>query len=221
MATSKMEALEEQAVQSNTRVTQLRSDITRELQPIMKSVKTLEFTVRQLQLGFNELALVAQSLQATSYNGRFTWKIPEIHRRRNEAISGKTISLYSAPFYAGRHGYKMCLRLYLNGDGSGLGSHLSFFISIMRGEYDALLPWPLRQTVTMILLDQDKQKHVVQSFRPEPSSASFQRPCCEMNVASGCPMFAPISVLTSISFVKDDIMFLQCKVDCSGLEAYC
>ena len=30
-----------------------------------------------------------------------------------------SLDLYSAPFYTGRHGYKMCLRLYIDGDGSG------------------------------------------------------------------------------------------------------
>jgi hypothetical protein len=37
--------------------------------------------------------------------------------------------------------------LYLNGDGSGKKTHLSLFIVIMRGEYDALLPWPFRNKV--------------------------------------------------------------------------
>ena len=102
----------------------------------------------------------------------------------------KTISLYSAPFYSSRYGYKMCLRLYMDGDGSGKGTHLSFFLTIMRGEYDALLTWPFKQAVTLMLLDQDKQKDIVQ-----PISSSFQRPRNEMNIASGCPLFAPLSIL--------------------------
>lgn len=220
MGTSKFKALEQQVAKRDNEVTQLRSDMTFKIQPILDTVKTLEISVQQLQEAFSEIALAVQTLQATSYNGSFTWKIPEILRRKNEALVGKTISLYSAPFYTSRHGYKLCLRLYLNGDGSGKGTHLSFFLTIMRGEYDALLPWPFRQTVTLVLLDQDKQKDIVQSFRPEPSSSSFQRPRNEMNVASGCPMFAPISVLTNTCYVKDDVMFLQCKVDCSGLEAH-
>ena len=48
--------------------------------------------------------------------------------------------------------YKMCLRLYLNGDGSGKGTHLSFFLTIMRGEYNALSSWPFQHVVTLMLL---------------------------------------------------------------------
>ena len=188
------------------------------LQPVVDAMVKVESTIQQLQEGFSEMALMVQTLQATSYSGTFIWKIPEVKRRRNEAKAGKTISLYSAPFYTSRHGYKLCLRLYMDGDGSGKGSHLSFFLTIMRGEYDALLPWPFRQTVTLMLLDQDQQQDIVQSFRPQPTSSSFQRPCNEMNVASGCPTFAPLSVLTNSSYVKEDTIFFKCRIDVSGLD---
>ena len=39
----------------------------------------------------------------------------------------KIISLFSAPFYTGHYGYKMCLLFYMNGDGSVKGTHLSPF----------------------------------------------------------------------------------------------
>ena len=49
-------------------------------------------------------------------------------------------------------GYKMCARLYLNGDGMGKGTHVSLFFVVMRGTYDALLKWPFRQKVSCSLL---------------------------------------------------------------------
>lgn len=50
-------------------------------------------------------------------------------------------------FYTSKYGYKMCLRIYLNGDGTGRGSHLSLFFVVMRGQSDALLKWPFNQKV--------------------------------------------------------------------------
>lgn len=47
----------------------------------------------------------------------------------------------------------MCLRIYLNGDGTGRGSHLSLFFVVMRGLSDALLKWPFNQKV------KHKQRH--------------------------------------------------------------
>ena len=56
-----------------------------------------------------------------------------------------------AAFYTSKYGYKMCLRIYLNGDGTGRGSHLSLFFVVMRGHSDALLKWPFNQKVTLPL----------------------------------------------------------------------
>ena len=55
--------------------------------------------------------------------------------------------LRPAAFYTSKYGYKMCLRIYLNGDGTGRSSHLSLFFVVMRGLSDALLKWPFNQKV--------------------------------------------------------------------------
>ena len=215
---ARITATEQQVASLKSDTAHLQSEMATKMQPLIDAVVRVETTIQQIQEGFGEMALMVQTLQATSYSGVFIWKIPEVQRRRGEARSGRTVSLYSAPFYTSRHGYKMCLRLYMDGDGSGKGTHLSFFLTLMRGEYDALLTWPFRQTVTLTLLDQDRQKDIFQSFRPDPSSSSFQRPINEMNVASGCPKFAPLSILENPSYVKDDTMFLKCQIDITGMN---
>lgn len=58
----------------------------------------------------------------------------------------------SAAFYTSKYGYKMCLRIYLNGDGTGRGSHLSLFFVVMRGQSDALLKWPFNQKVKTFII---------------------------------------------------------------------
>ena len=215
---TRVQALDQQIAKMKNDIAHIRGELSLKLQPIVEAVVKVESTIQQLQEGFGEMALLVQTLQATSYSGTFVWKIPEIGRRRHEAKIGKTISLYSAPFYTSRHGYKMCLRVYMDGDGGGKGTNLSFFLTLMRGEYDALLPWPFKQTVTLMLLDQDRQKDIVQSFRPEPTSSSFQRPRNEMSIASGCPMFCSLSLLDNPSYVKDDTMFLKCILDLTGVQ---
>ena len=216
---SRIKTLTQQNSDLKAELNSVKLEGATKLQPVMDAVRKADSSIQYLQEGFSEMALMVQTLQATSYNGVFVWKIPEIQKRRHEAKIGKTASLYSAPFYTSRHGYKVCLRLYMDGDGSGKGTHLSFFLTVMKGEYDALLQWPFKQTVTLMLLDQDKIKDIVQSFRPEPTSSSFQRPRNEMNIASGCPMFAPLSILNNNSYVKDDTMFLKCRVDTVSLAA--
>lgn len=77
-----------------------------------------------------------------------------------------------------------------------------------------LSPAPTLQ-VTFMLLDQNNREHAIDAFRPDLNSASFQRPQNETNVASGCPLFFPLSRLQSPkhAYVKDDTMFLKCIVE--------
>jgi TNF receptor-associated factor 3 len=51
-----------------------------------------------------ELDLRFQILETASYNGILMWKIRDYSRRKQEAITGRTVSLYSQPFYTSRFG---------------------------------------------------------------------------------------------------------------------
>jgi len=155
--------------------------------------------------------------EVSSQDGTLVWKISNFAKRRQDAISGSQTSFYSPCFYTSRYGYKMCARIYLNGDGIGKGTHISIFFVVMRGEYDALNRWPFRQKVTFMLLDQNSVEHVIDAFRPDPNSSSFQRPRREANIASGCPTFCPLSEINNHGYVRDDVMFVKVIVDTADL----
>ena len=188
------------------------------IESLQAKIVELDHGLERLQSSNIDQELRLQLIERVSYNGVLLWKVDEFERRRKEAVEGVTLSLYSTPFYTSRQGYKMCARAYLNGDGLGKGTHLSFFFVIMRGPCDALLPWPFRQKVTLTLINQAGKKHMTDSFRPDPHSSSFQRPGRkEMNIASGCPMFIRIEHLLSGGFIKDDAIYLRVVVDTADL----
>ena len=185
---------------------------------IMDLEKRVEELYRQqaaLKTHTSELEMQLQASLASTHNGSFLWRIPDVSRRKRDAIDERITSIYSPPFYTGRNGYKMCIRAYLNGDGSGHTTHLSLFFVLMKGEYDPLLKWPFDYKVSMILVDQNRRKHLVQTFKPTPESSSFQRPQTDMNVASGYPQFAKLSVLDDEDYVKENVMYIKCIVDTS------
>lgn len=191
------------------------SNMDGKLMQVMKSVEELQRTTSMMKVHLSELELQLQASLASTHTGSFLWRIPELARRKRDAFEGRITSIYSPPFYSGRNGYKMCIRAYLNGDGTGFNTHLSVFFVLMRGEYDPLLKWPFDCKVSLILVDQNLRQHIVQTFKPSPDSSSFQRPRSDMNVASGCPQFAKLSVLEEGNYVKNDVLFLKCIVDTS------
>ncbi|XP_061209012.1 TNF receptor-associated factor 2 isoform X2 [Neopsephotus bourkii] len=190
-----------------------------------KKIETLSNKVRQLErsIGLKDLAMAEmeekiRNMEASTYDGVFIWKITEFARKRQEAITGCSPAIFSPAFYTSKYGYKMCLRVYLNGDGTGRGTHLSLFFVVMKGPNDALLRWPFNQKVTLMLLDQNNREHIIDAFRPDVTSSSFQRPVTEMNIASGCPLFCPVSVMEAKnSYVRDDAIFIKAIVDLTGL----
>ena len=146
-----------------------------------------------------------------SCNGHLDWTIPEIKHQLKNAYSGKTLSLYSPPFYTSLFGYKICLRLHLLGDSIGKSTHLSLFFVVMRGEFDSLLKWPFENKVSLRLLNRSGGRDIVDTFCPDPSSSSFKKPESDMNIASGFPQFMPLK--TFMNFICDDTIDIQCKVD--------
>lgn len=94
--------------------------------------------------------------------------------------------------------------------GHWVGFHVSFI--------QPLPCFHLSPQVTLMLLDQNNREHIIDAFRPDVTSSSFQRPVTEMNIASGCPLFCPVSVMEAKnSYVRDDAIFIKAIVDLTGL----
>ena len=148
-----------------------------------------------------------------NYSGVLLWKIEGFQRKRQDALNGAKTALYSPYFYTSEFGYKMCAKIYMNGDGFGKGTHLSLFFVVMKGDYDALQTWPMQKKITMMLLDQGNGDHLIDAFHSDPQSSSFQRPKSDMNIASGSPLFIPIASLNNRQYIKDDVMFIKVIVD--------
>ena len=180
-------------------------------------------------------------LQYVSYDGTLVWKITSFHEKMSEcwdsclrnwinvsdvidplvdAQSERQTSIYSPPFYSSPTGYKMRARLYLHGDGNARRTHMSLFFVLMRGPNDAILKFPFNYKVTFCLYDQTpQQRHIIDSFRPDIKSNSFQRPRSEMNIASGIPKFFPLAMIQQEGnpYVQEDTMFIKIMVDFGDL----
>ena len=75
-------------------------------------------------------------------------------------------SWFSPPFYTHPQGYKMSLRVDVNGVGGGKGTHVSVYACLMRGEFDDQLEWPFRGHVTLAILSQlEDNNHITKSIR--------------------------------------------------------
>ena len=205
-------------------VEKVRKELMGEIELKDEKIRSLEHQMTQMQKTLQaknsdiedrdfRLSLIENS----NYDGTMIWKIPQFSQRMTDAKTGKYTSIFSLPFYSSRYGYKMCLRLYIMGDGIGKGTHMSLFFVIMRGEFDNILTWPFTQRVTFRLINQGAGRDIVDTFQPDPMSSSFKKPKSDMNIASGCPRFITHENLKN-GYIVEDTIFIKCVVDRSALS---
>ena len=186
--------------------------LEQQLSQLQKSLKAKNAEIEDRDF---RLSLIENS----NYDGTMIWKIPQFSQRMTDAETGKYTSIFSLPFYSSRYGYKMCLRLYIMGDGIGKGTHMSLFFVVMKGEFDNILPWPFTQRVTFRLINQKPEgRDIVDAFQPDPMSSSFKKPKSDMNIASGCPRFITHESLKNGGYIVDDTIFIKCVVDRNAIH---
>lgn len=198
-----------------------KSDLRRkdeEILALKSNQMKLEKTVKAKHAELEDRDFRLSLIENSNYDGTMVWKIPQFSQRMSDAHSGKYTSIFSLPFYTSRYGYKMCLRLYILGDGIGKGNYMSLFFVIMRGEFDNILQWPFTFKVTFRLINQSGSRDVIDTFQPETTSSSFRKPKSDMNIASGCPRFISHSDLKEKGFVVDDTIFIKCEVDTNSIR---
>ena len=220
---ARVELLETKQHEYDSSLTQKLDKATTEYNIMEKRIAELEHKLQTVQsqyvVAIDEVRLRQDILDVKVTNGVLIWKIPDIRRRFRDAVDHRTIRLYSPPFYTSPHGYRMCIRTYLNGDGIGKGTHISLFFVIMRSEQDNLLTWPFKQSVHFTLVNQkNPAASITEVFLPDSESPSFQKPENDMNVASGFPKFARQSVLQDENFTLGNIIYIKCQVDVTGLN---
>ena len=192
--------------------------VTREIADLRKDLGKMEKLLRQKVIELEDRDFRLSLIENSNHDGSMIWKIPTFSQRKGDAENGKYTSIFSLPFYSGRYGYKMCLRLYIMGDGISKGTHLSLFFVVMRGEFDNVLQWPFTHKVTFKMINQAGGRDIVDTFQPDPMSSSFRKPKSDMNIASGCPRFISHTELERGGFIVEDTIFIRCHIDTSTIR---
>ena len=143
------------------------------------------------------------------FNSKLTWPITKFSSKLYLAKQDRKYYLESPSFYTGESGYKVRVRLYPNGDGIAMGTHVSIFFQIMEGPYDGILEWPFNKRVSFQILDRNGTMRFLDAFRPDLASTSFQRPRRGPNIASGCPLFVDLKDLENHPCLRDDTLFVK------------
>ena len=127
---------------------------------------------------------------------------------------------YSPPFYTSLTGYKMCICVYANGEGTGKGTHVSVFAHLMKGDNDDSLTWPFTGSVNFELLNQLEDKnHHTYTLGPFPADSEASKRVVEgeRGIGRGYAQFFSYNELdynsdNNCQYLKDDTLIFRVSV---------
>lgn len=111
---------------------------------------TMAMTLK-LEKECKELKEEVSDLSATNImiNRSVTLKLTNVKDRTKD-----NEPYYFPAYYTHPRGYRMVLKVYVNGTDDGIGTHMSVYIVMEKGRYDSSLKWPFIGGVTISLLNQ-------------------------------------------------------------------
>ena len=175
-------------------------------------VRKVDWLERQLKEKLNEKQVNEAVHKVMQMKTRFMWKIDNFSEMLRRAKREKKFKIKSQPFYTHSCGYKVQLSLYPNGNGSGKNSHLSLYSNVLEGEYDALLPWPVKITMTITLIDQQPCEILQNNVESSLTNTVSERPKSISWNSRGSHEFLSQDKLMSRCYLEHDTLFLRVDV---------
>lgn len=141
----------------------------------------------------------------------YTWKVMDFWKKVSRAKNGGEVRIESDSFYLGVRGYKMKLKMFPNGSGEGSNAYISLFAVLMKGQFDAFLPWPFWYKGKFTVIDHNpdltQRQHCSKSFWP--GLHWVQRPMGEENRGFGHSTLLSHEELRKSSYVVDETLFIR------------
>ena len=224
----------------NEHLERMVEDMQREVNAIMSEDSSLKEKVNLLELLANKILVIDKKQEGNSKRLDRVTETMERNKKEIELQINTFEMLYtpsppfyftlynfqhyrkvdyhweSKPFYTFPRGYKLSITIYPNGMRKGKGTHVSLFISIIRGEFDDQLKWPFIGTITLELFNfrtttWDKERDI--EFEERDSFAFTQRPVdCQSNPGLGFPQWKSIENVIQQYCHKDMVWFRVSKV---------
>ena len=141
-----------------------------------------------------------------SWDGKLCVRIPSFEAMMKSAHVNHTS--IDRVFYTSQYGYKLRLEIFLAGRDETSGDYISVFLSIMKGNYDAILE-PFRHSVVIKLINQQHQLDIAVRASPR-TDMSVSSQGDDVNFTFGVVHFATHEQLNG--FVEDDAIIIVCKV---------
>ena len=150
----------------------------------------------------------------------YLWTVTNFWEKVRRAKNGGEVLIESDSFYLGLPGYKMKLRMYPDGIDLGKNAFISLYVVLVKGQYDAILPWPFRYTLKFTIIDHNpdlkQRENFSKSSKSQTSGKCSLRPEGEQNQGQGYSRFLSHEKLRDGRLVVDETLIIQFTASRSG-----
>ena len=200
------------------RLNNTQTQLNNSQETTVELVRKVEWLERQLKEKLYEKEVNDAVHKVMQIKTRFIWKIDNFSEMLRKAKREEKFKIRSQPFYTHNCGYKLQLSLYPNGNGSGTNSHLSVYNYVLKGEYDAILPWPVKITTQITLIDQQRCGIHQDNVELRITNTLSERPKSGSRNSRGSHEFLSQDKLMTRCYLEHDTLFLRVDVNPSAGE---
>ena len=173
--------------------------------------KQLHETKSQL----NDTQMMIKKLEEKVGTNKYIWKVNEYSKMLAEKV--KTSYIFYTEF---QYGYKLKLTFNAPFRGFFASDRHVIALTIMKGEYDGILPWPFNKTVKVTLIDQEedplKREHIGWCVDSGTNAYPLAKRVCSRPQSKENPehyiMCIATKTLKERRYLVDDTLFFQ--VEC-------
>lgn len=171
-------------------------------------ITELENQLELFQTTLNSLSLRIDDMEEFP---PYIWTVTDFWEKVSKAKNGVKVRIESDSFYLGLQGYKMILIMYPNGARGARNVYMSLYFNLVKGQYDAILPWPLRYKGKFTVIDQNPDLKQRQNYSRSLVSGPkvIHRPKSEEINGEGYDAFLSHEELRKNSYVVDETLFIK------------
>lgn len=121
---------------------------------VAKNTEYVQHDCLNFQIGKVTIIKAPEIPQLPLWAGNSSFVVPSFR-----SMKEKNLVFYGSPIHTHKAGYKLCPRVDPNGFGKGKGTHVSVSCTLMRGEHDGTLHWPIEADVFVEMLNWREDKN--------------------------------------------------------------
>jgi hypothetical protein len=203
-----------------TKINEFRAQVSKIKELSNNSAKLLE-SLHQILVNMHKILDEIKLKSVTgpkliSLDSTYTWKV------NISLLINNVQAIQSEAIHTSKSGYKLMLSCEIYVDAQKQKRYISISLILLRGEFDAILPWPMVFPITLSIIDlTTAKKHISHPIPCDSRISAFNKPTGDANIPFRIAQFCAVDTLleNGNNYIQDGFIFIQMYLDFTAPSA--